>query len=104
MKLWKATIEIEVLIASEEAPDDEAVIYEAEDELRDNSGCAEVTSVDEVLSYADIPNPWQKSIPRGDAEYLTCEQILDTAIEARKVAALSKPMSNQMVLPITEAP
>jgi hypothetical protein len=105
MKLWKATVEIEVLIASEEEPDDFTVIEEAEEEMRDNGqSCAEVHSLDEVLSHADIPEPWRASIPRGDADDLTCEQILDAAIEARKAEALSKPMPNQMELPIEEAP
>lgn len=102
MKLWTATVEIEVLIASESAPDDEAIIYEAEEELRDNgSSCAEVRSVDEVLDYADIPEPWRSSIPRGDADR-TCEQILDAAIEARKAEALKRPMPNQIELPIQD--
>lgn len=99
MKLWRATAEVEVLIASEEEPDVYAITDAAEAEMRDNSGCLGMFSADLIEDHNDIPKEWRGSIPRGDAKG-TCEQILDAYLEAERERKLAAPCPGQKELPL----
>ncbi len=74
MKLWKAIVKVELVIASEEEP----TLYEffdyASEEL-DNTG--DLVQIKEIASAADIPGGWKNAIPYGDQEGdATCADIL----------------------------
>lgn len=103
MRLWKATVEVEVLIASEAEPSDRTIISAAKDEIADNSlSCAESYPAQEIICFNEIPKDWRDSIPRGDVDDLTCEQIVEAVIEANKQAAYQRPMPNQTSLPLAD--
>jgi hypothetical protein len=102
LKLWKATVEVEVLIASEHRPHDYQIVDAAADEMRDNSlSAADPWEPEEVCSLSDIPESWRESLPRGDnPDDLTCQQIFDAMEERRAEAIRNAPMPNQMELPL----
>ena len=101
MKLWTATVEVTVLIASDDEPSD----YEIEDAAReemDNSGCDTHYGATTVDALKDIPKEWRGSIPHGDADDKTCEQIVNEYLDAEAEEAGKRPMPNQTSLPLED--
>jgi hypothetical protein len=102
MKLWSCTVEVEVLMASDDEPGQWEMAQAAEDELSDNRDCAFATSM-EITKHSEIPEEWRGSVPRGDdADDMTCEEVLEQAIKEHEAEALKRPMPNQMALPIED--
>ena len=103
LKLWIATVEVEVLIASEEEPSDFDIKDAASEELRDNMHAGEVVGGAVIVDRLhDVPQDWRDSIPRGDADDKTCEQIVNEYLDAEAEAASKRPMPNQTCLPLGE--
>lgn len=102
MRLWTATVEIQVLVASEDEPSDYDIRDAAREEMRDSGGVMYGNAV-EITSLKDIPEAWRGSIPRGDeAGDQTCEQIVNARIDQLKAEAWNKPMPNQTALKLED--
>lgn len=99
MKLWRATVEVEVFIASEDEPSDFDIRGAAADEIDDN-GAGDVFQAEEVERLADIPPEWRDTLPYGDADDKTCEEIYEAAKAARLEKAYNSPLPNQKELPL----
>lgn len=104
MKLWTATAEITVLIASEDEPNRRAIARAARAEAIDNLDQLETYGAQPIESLKEIPPDWLYSIPRGDAEYMTCEQIVNAYLDAKAADAAKRPMPNQISLPLGDQP
>lgn len=102
-KLWKATVEIEVVIASENPPGDYVIMDAAKAEIQDGNDSVVIVGYGEEIKHPDfIPHEWQHSIPRGEPEGKTCEQIVEAVEAARLEAIRNAPMPNQIPLPLGE--
>lgn len=101
LRLWRATVEVEVYIASEEEPSDMECQEAAEAELSDGNE-VEVWPVEEVSKLSELSEDWIDSVPRGNAngEYKTCRQIVNEAEDARLEKAWNTPLPNQKELPL----
>ena len=100
MKLWKATVEVEVLIASEEIPDDFDVERAAKREMADNGGDV-LWPAEEIQRLFDVPEEWLDTIPRGTTKCKpdkTCRQIMEAYLDAKEAEAMRRPMPNQKAL------
>jgi hypothetical protein len=105
MKLWKATVEVQVCIASEQEPDDGEIKDCAEKAIADS---CDSYGAEEITSFDDIPEDWRDCEPYqggSGGRYSTnerCEHFVEAAIKAHELAAWNAPMPNQMALPIAE--
>lgn len=99
MRLWKATVEVEVLIASEDEPLTDEIVSAAEDEIKDNGPhCCDVTFVSECESLPDVPEDWLDTLPRGDSGDQSCRAMMEAILDAREQEQMRRPMPNQKPL------
>lgn len=106
MKLWKATVEVEVCIASEQEPDDGEIKDCAEQAIKDS---CDSYGVREITSFDEIPGDWRDCEPFQGGSYgrystkEKCEHFVEAAIRASEVAAWNAPMPNQIPLPLDDS-
>lgn len=105
LKLWKATVEIDIYVASENQPSDWEFADAAADEIRDNQQGADVYAAAEVCELSEVAEVWRDSLPRGseNRDDLTCQQIVESVQARRAEAVRNAAMPNQMNLPIEDA-
>ena len=99
MRLWRTTVEVEVFIASDEAPSDTEAQYAAKEELDNLSG--DVSPIHEILSLKEIPKAWLDSVPQ-DGGNLTCQQIVIARLDELDAEKAKQPMPNQTALEFGE--
>lgn len=99
MKLWKATVEVEVLIASEESPTDDDIADAVAQEMDDNSPyCCDIGHAFQIDELSEIPDDWLDTLPQGEHGSKTCRQIMEAYLDAKEQAAARRPMPNQKEL------
>jgi hypothetical protein len=93
MPLWKATvsIEMELVVASDDEPTDSDFRFAARDEIHENGVYGvDCGPISRVVGPADIPREWRDSAPHeGDGE--SCFNTLFMEAQARAEAALPDP-------------
>ena len=88
MKLWKASIEIDVLYASDKEPTDTQLYAAAAKESASGKGL--VYGPFPVRHAGDLPEFTEGVVPYGDAGGKTCEQINHENLEAARAKAAEK--------------
>lgn len=102
LKLWKATVEVEVFVAAETQPSTWDFADAAREEIFNNHDNASVYDEDQVEAIDEVPQVWLEAIPQGYGNHddLTCQQIVEANEAARLEAVRNSPMPNQIPLPL----